>query len=361
MANAVSESQTLNNESMSDHESPLFSGDELLDEGNVNPAPGKITQPANRKTEMSGGKNGAAMPKDNPGDNDNDGDEAMGDETPSVPPDANAPADESGEAPPESNIDESAFQELADQLSSLDDESMMALVRGMPDESRQAMCSAVAGTLSDEQLQQCGLAKGENMSETGDGDGDEMGAGAGDGDGDESDAALQTSMANAKPEQMPGGMNMSLNGAEKITKGATKPHAHSLELAQLKAEKLVSRARAVHEKNPACITADQIEQMEAQLQGAKSLSLLEPDFGDFKAFNILVSMGERMVNSDNDADLLETKTVNMSLTGDETATGGSPRAVKMTAKGNSNGYDEEEAKKLADAEFGKSKGTPSFH
>lgn len=218
-------------------------------------------------------------------------------------------------------LDESKLQAIADQLASLDDEAMAAAVRGMPDESRQALCSAVAATLSDEQLGQCGLSKGTAMAM------------------DEDEAQLQEDMAVARPEQT-GSTFMSLNN----TKKTGEVHPHSLKLAEMMGKELLSRARVVHSKNPAVITAEQIENIEAKLQGQKCMSLLEPDHGDLQPITVLVSMGERMVKGDNDSDLLEVKTLNMSLTG--VAEGGQPRAVKVPAQ-NSSGFNEAEATQFA--------------
>lgn len=85
--------------------------------------------------------------------------------------------------------------------------------------------------------------------------------------------------------------------------------------------------------------------VEAKLQGQKCMSLLEPDHGDLQPITVLVSMGERMVKGDSDSDLLEVKTLNMSLTG--VADGGQPRPVKVPAAP-SNGFDEAEASKAAE-------------
>lgn len=254
-------------------------------------------------------------------------------------------------------INEAALQEFADQLSAMDDQTAMALVRGMPDESRQTFCAAVAGTLSDEQLSQCGLSKAGAGNDCEDREPKGSNSRVDDNSDSNSasdDSALQISMAKAKPEQMPGGTYMSLNASATTSN----EKAYALELAQLKAEKLLGRARAVHAKNPNVITAEQIEQTEALLQGEKCLSLLKSDAGDLQPILTLVAMGERMVNGDNA--LLEVKTLNMSLTG---AVGGDDKArpVDMTPK-NSNGYDDKEANKLADERWGKnaSRTTPAM-
>jgi hypothetical protein len=261
----------------------------------------------------------------------------------------------------------------------------------MPDESREALCSIVAGTLSDQQLAKCGLSGAANMSTSGSSDngsgdlGDEDqspgGAGNPDAPGHEKDtqgmkgnassknaagaswgggtisddpansgqhadaAALQAAMDKAKPEVTPGGMNMSQAGA--ATGSKSKPHPHSLELAELKAEHWLGRARAVHAKNPNAITANMLEGYEAAFQGAKSLSLLKPDFGDLAAIPLQITTAERMVNGEDNSTLTENRTGgarNMSLAG---AGASKAQAVPMP-KANANGFNEEEAKKVAE-------------
>lgn len=230
----------------------------------------------------------------------------------------------------DTNLDESKLQSFADQLSSFDDAAMAAIVRGMADESRQALCSAVAATLSDEQLQQCGLSKGTNMGGT---------------PLDDDEAKLQETMAEAQPESMSGGMFMSLNNASKGSK-LDQPHKHSVELARMKADQLLTRARAVNQKNPAVITNDQLEAIEAQLQGNKCMSLLQADHGELLPISNLVAMGERMVAGNNDADLLNVKTLNMSLTGStDTSVAGTAQPVKTPV---ASGFDEAEAAKAAE-------------
>jgi len=237
------------------------------------------------------------------------------------------------------DLDESKLQAFADQLSSFDDPAMAAIVRGMADESRQALCSAVAGTLSDEQLQQCGLSKGVNMAG---------------GTPDPDEAELQETMAEAKPESMSGGMFMSLNSTNKA-KTPEQPHKHSVELARMKGDQLLTRARAVHQKNPAVITVDQLEAIEAQLQGDKCMSLLRDDHGELLPISNLVAMGERMVAGNNDADLLNVKTLNMSLTGStDNGVAGTAQPAKTPKSG---GFDEAEAAKAADERWSGGKAT----
>lgn len=233
-------------------------------------------------------------------------------------------------------IDEGAMQAMADQLASLDDNAMGALVRGMPDESRQSLCSAVAGTLSDEQLEQCGLSKSVDMA----------GAGAPD-----QDPELQSDMDEAQPEQPLGGTFMSLTQPKK----KAQPHPHSAELARMKATKLLDRAKAVHAKNPAVITEEQLAGIEANLQGQRCLSLLEPNNGDLAPITLLVAMGERMVQGESNDDLLKVNTVNMSLTGDEDCNTAKP--VKKPSHG---GFDDDEAKKFAEERWSKKNQTPAM-
>lgn len=239
-----------------------------------------------------------------------------------------------------SSLDEPALQAIADQFSSLDDAAMAAVVRGMPDESRQALCSAVAGTLSDEQLEQCGLAKGQSMA----------------GDGMDDESQLEDDMANARPENNAGSTFMSLTTPPKKA-AAAETHPHSLELAQLKADQLLSRARAVHSKNSAVITAEQLEGIEAQLQGQKCLSLLKPDHGTLQPISVLIAMGELMVKGDSNADLLDVKTLNMSLTGDDDGFGAKP----VKANNSASNFDEAAAIKAAEDRWkSPNQTTPSF-
>jgi hypothetical protein len=172
---------------------------------------------------------------------------------------------------------------------------------------------------------------------------------------DEDEVQLQEDMAVARPEHSAGSISMSLTPA-KAKPGEN--HPHSLELAQMKANDLLSRARAVHSKNSAVITAEQLEAIEAKLQGQKCLSLLKSDNGDLQPITVLVAMGERMVKGDGDADLLEVKTLNMSLTGSE---GGQAKPVKVPDQ-NTNGFNEAEATKLAEERWkSPDKTTPAMH
>lgn len=250
-------------------------------------------------------------------------------------------------------LDEAKLQSIADQLQSLDDPAMAAVVRGMADESRQAFCAAVAGTLSDEQLEQCGLSKSASMSGNGDQDGDQT-AGT-----DPDEAQLQDDMAQAKPGISGGGSFMSLTNAAAAGKTKVQPHPHSKELAETKAASWLDRAKAVHSKNSAVITAEQIEGIEAVLQGERCMSLLEKDHGaslgedmNLLPITTLITMGERMVKGESNADLLKVKTLNMSLTGDDD---GKTKPVKITTPGN---FDEESAKKEAEERWKKPNATP---